>query len=569
MRLMDGNERLQQGSGSSRSCVMATEGMVASSNPLATEAGLSVLKSGGNAMDAAIAVGAALAVVEPCSTGLGGDGFCLYYSASDKKVSAVNGSGRCPGNLTIEKVVESYKKEGFDSLPPSHPHTATVPGVVAMWIDCLQKFGSGSVSREQIFESALRYAKKGFPVAPVCSAAWKESEGSLKSAPNGEEILSAGKAPTTGSLFKRPEVFNVLSEIVKSGKDGFYKGWVAEAITSTLQGVGSVMSQDDLDRHTTSFINPISTEFLSKTVYGHPPNGQGITALIALNIIKEELKKRNEEDRQPFGSVSQLHLQLEALRLAFADAKEFVTDPEYGGEEQQKNYADLIESLLSQKYASNRSDNISQERAMTDEECRHGQPLKDSCTVSFQVVDVHGNAVSMVNSNYMGFGTGIVPKGTGFTLQNRGYNFSLDPSHKNALAPNKRPYHTIIPCITTNNDGTLHSTFTNMGGFMQPQGHVQHLLNMLLHEMDPQQSIDAPRFCILNDSYSGVFGQVAYEGEFSSEVIEKLKAMGHNMQPVNGMQRAAFGRAQIIVKLDNGVLVAGSDARADGCAMGY
>eukprot|EP01061_Rhynchopus_euleeides_P002888 TRINITY_DN12227_c0_g3_i1.p1 TRINITY_DN12227_c0_g3~~TRINITY_DN12227_c0_g3_i1.p1 ORF type:complete len:321 (+),score=115.79 TRINITY_DN12227_c0_g3_i1:2-964(+) len=320
------------------------------------------------------------------------------------------------------------------------------------------------------------------------------------------------------------------------------------------------MTLQDLQQHRTTSEQPLRADYGGVAVWGHPPNGQGIAALIALNIISE-LERRGTISLGPDtrDSPQTLHCLIEVLRLAFADARQYVCDPAHT----------LVPSkaLLSKEYAAKRADLFDPARASADVQA--GQPLKDSCTVSFQVVDPEGNAVSMVNSTYMGFGTCLVPKGTGLTLQNRGHNFSLDAESANCLEPGKRPYHTIIPCITTDAaTGELHTTFTNMGGFMQPQGHVQHLVNLLRCGMDPQESIDAPRFCVLNDAYSGIFGRVALEPRLQP-VVEELRKLGHDAYVADGLDRAVFGRAQIIGKLPSGVLVAGSDARADGCALGW
>ena len=541
---------------------MGTNGMVACTQPLAAEAGLAILKKGGNAAEAAVTVGACLAVLEPCSTGLGGDGFYLQYDGQSKQVTAVNGSGRAPQSLTLD--VAKSVSEGKNALPTFHPHTITVPGVVHMWIEALERNPSKNVTRAEVFERAIQLCEEGFPVSQVAAGFWEHYSPQIKEQRHGAELLTpAGKAPAAGEIFKRPTLAKTLRAISDHGKDGFYKGWVAEAITKEIQDAGGLLSTEDLAAHTTTYDSSISTDFGGVTVHGHPPNGQGITALIALNIVKE-IEKNGKVDLSEGKrhSPETLHCLIEALRLAFADAHQFVCDPAH--------HDIPIAALLSSDYAKTRASLFNPSKAAAD--VTAGQPLKDSCTVSFQVTDSSGNAISMVNSTYMGFGTCMVPEGTGMTLQNRGYNFSLDASSPNCLQPGKRPYHTIIPCITTHTEsGELHTTFTNMGGFMQPQGHVQHLVNLLYCGMDPQESIDEPRFCILNDAYSGVFGRVAIEPGFDNEdaLLASLRALGHDTYVMNGPERATMGRAQIIAKLDNGVMLAGSDARADGCAMGW
>ena len=546
---------------STRSCVMGTKGMVACSQPLAAEAGLEILKRGGSAMDAAVCVGACLSVLEPCSTGIGGDGFYLHYNAATKAVTAANGSGRAPAALTLD-AARAASPDDAQSLPTHHAHTVTVPGLVAMWCDALDRHGSGAVSRADVLARSVELAREGFPVAPVASSLWANSEGLLKAQRNGGELLTVeGRAPAAGELFKREGLAEVLELIRTAGKAGFYAGRVAEAVVAEVQEQGGVLSLEDLAAHETTFSDSISSTYGGVNVHGHPPNGQGITALIALNILEHlEETGRVGFGREEWGSTATVHAMVEALRLAFADARHFVGDPAVS--------EIPVAQLLSKEYAARRAELFDPAKAAVD--VREGQPLKDSCTVSFQVVDSHGNAVSMVNSTYMGFGTCMVPKGTGFTLQNRGVAFSLDPTSVNCIAPGKRPYHTIIPCITTDAvTGELHTTFTNMGGYMQPQGHVQHLINMLRCKMDPQESIDLPRFCILNDQYSGVFGRVAFEPGFREETLRALRDMGHDVYVVDGLDRSLLGRAQIIGRLPNGVLVAGSDSRTDGCAIGY
>eukprot|EP01062_Namystynia_karyoxenos_P078465 TRINITY_DN8074_c0_g1_i1.p1 TRINITY_DN8074_c0_g1~~TRINITY_DN8074_c0_g1_i1.p1 ORF type:complete len:617 (+),score=186.87 TRINITY_DN8074_c0_g1_i1:74-1852(+) len=563
--------RLQQVA-PSRMPVICPKAAVACSQPLAAEAGLQVLRRGGNAVDAAIAVTAALAVTEPCSTGMGGDAFLLFYDSASQTVHAANGSGRAPEKLTREHIISKLglPADAAEISPASHALCVTVPGAVGLWCDALERWGSGKVSRADVLGRAAELAEEGFPVAPVCAAGWQASEEDLrKASDNCGEILMADpaapggrRAPAAGEWWKNPGAAAVLRRIGAEGKAAFYSGAVAEAICAEVQSHGGVLSTADLAAHTTTWPAAISCEYGGVRVWEHPPNGQGVTALVALNILTAlERKGAVSFSRGTLGTADHIHTQIEALRLAFADARHYVCDPDKGSVP--------LEWLLSEQYAAERAAAIDPRgKAMAD--VRHGQPPKDAHTVSFQVVDAEGNAVSMVNSNYMGFGTGLVPKGCGFTLQNRGHNFSLTPGHPNCVAPGKRPYHTIIPCITTLPSGELHMTMTNMGGFMQPQGHLQHLVNMLRCGMDPQQSIDAPRFCILNDAYSGISGVVGVEENLVDErTAAELRARGHNLQVVTGGARGLFGRAQIIVRAANGALWAGSDGRADGCAIGY
>ncbi|TMW64316.1 hypothetical protein Poli38472_012938 [Pythium oligandrum] len=548
-----------------RSPVYGRHGMVASSQSLATEIGMRILKDGGNAVDAAIAVAAALNVTEPCSTGIGGDCFILYYDAKTKKVHGLNGSGRSPVALTLEKARADFAAQGDDVnkmhfVPRAHGHAVTVPGAVAGWVDAINTWGS--LSMEKVLEPAITLASEGFPVGTITAQQWKRGQFQLERGPHAHELLIDGRAPLEGEIFQNPTLAASFKEIAAHGKAGFYEGRIAEEIVEMVRLKGGVMSLDDLKNHTTTFVTPIKTDFMGLDLYEIPPNGQGITALVALNILEQLLPSK--EERPGHNSAEYLHLLIEAMRLAFADAKWYVSDMEHN--------PDLpIERLLSKEYAKERAALISKDHAVIDPQ--RGSPVLSCDTVSFQVVDSAGNAVSMVNSNYEGFGTGYIPKGCGFTLQNRGSNFRIDNvDHPNALAPNKRPYHTIIPALTTfSATQDLHSTFTVMGGFMQPQGHVQVLCNLLYQDLNAQETIDGARFCIDAQHEDNTISQVFIEEGVSDEVIEQLeKKYGHTVVKKVGAARGVFGRGQIILRNpDTGVLCAGSDGRADGCAMGW
>ncbi len=530
---------------SRRSPVMGRGGMVASSQPLATAAGLEVLAGGGNAADAAVATAAALNVTEPTSTGLGGDMFALYYEAATGRISALNGSGRAPASLTLERL----RREGLDELPPYHPYTITVPGACAGWCDLIDRHGSLPLAK--ILAPAVRLAEEGFPVAPVTAFFWQRgAERQLGTALNGAEMTIDGRGPEAGELFRNPGLARTFKRIADGGKQAFYQGDIAEAITAVIQRAGGCLSLDDLASHRSTWDEPISTTYSGLRLWECPPNGQGLTALIALNILEGfELAGLD-----PL-SADRLHLEIEALRLAFADARWFIADPKFN--------RIPIEELLSKEYAARRRKSISTKKARLDR--KHGVPVSASDTVYFSVVDKAGNACSFINSNYMGFGTGIVPSGWGFTLQNRGHNFDLDPHHPNALAPAKRPYHTIIPAmITREMDGSLFASFGVMGGFMQPQGHLQVFL-ALSQGMSPQAALDLPRFCI-EDGTSG--GEVALEWGIQPGTVRDLRARGHLIRRVRGHARALFGRGQVIQRdAVTGVLTGASDPRADGCAM--
>lgn len=521
--------------------------MVAASQPLAVAAGTQILLKGGNAADAAVAVAAALNVTEPTSTGIGGDMFTLFFDAKTKQISALNGSGRAPATLTLDLL----KKEGFRDLPEYHAYTVTVPGACAGWCDLIERHGT--LRMAELLAPAIRLAEEGFPVTPVTSHFWERGvERQLRSAPNGYEMTINGRAPKAGEVFKNPGLARTFRKVAEGGKQAFYQGEIAEAIAAVIREAGGCLTTDDLAAHESTWDTPLSTTYRGYRVYECPPNGQGLTALIALNL----LETFDLASLDPL-SAQRLHLEIEALRLAFADARWFISDPQFH---------DLpVSQLLSKEYAAERRKLIDPRRAVLDQQ--RGTPVGSSDTVYFSVVDKFGNACSFINSNYMGFGTGIVPKGWGFTLQNRGHNFDLNPEHPNALAPRKRPYHTIIPAMATRvSDDSLFASFGVMGGFMQPQGHVQVFSALVDGGLDPQAALDLPRFCI-EDGTSG--GMVSLEEGLSRKVIADLAARGHLVEKVSGWERAVFGRGQIILRdPDTFVLTGGSDLRADGCAMG-
>lgn len=531
-----------------RSPVLATHGMVATSQPLAVAAGLEILQHGGNAADAAVATAAALNVTEPTSTGIGGDCFALYYNATTCRVTALNGSGRAPAALTLEKLAA----DGFtDTLPPFHAHTVTVPGAAAGWHDLIA--AHGTLPLATVLAPAIRLADEGFPVAPLTAHFWANGANrQLKQSPSGAELLIDGRAPRPGELFRNPGLARTFRTLADGGKTAFYTGPIAEAITATVQQHGGLLTVADLAAHTSTWESPITTDFHGLRVWECPPNGQGLAALLALNL----LRGLDLESTAP-RSVERLHLQIEALRLAFADTRWYVTDPAF--------QSIPLEQLLSEAYAAERRKLIDPQRA--NPTVQHGTPHASSDTVYLSVVDGQGNACSFINSNYMGFGTGLVPTGWGFTLQNRGHNFSLDPAHPNALAPGKRPYHTIIPGLLTHAaDDALYGPFGVMGGFMQPQGHMQVVVNLTLDGLDPQAALDHPRFCL---DPNATTAPVYFEPEYGLETLSLLARRGHRPLPVHGYGRAMMGRGQIIRRDPNGVLWGGSDPRADGCAMGY
>ena len=538
---------------SRRSPVYSRRGLVAASQPLAVAAGLEILAQGGNAADAAVATAAALNVTEPGATGLGGDCFALFYDSASGKISALNGSGRAPTTLSLERL----RREGFGKeLPQYHPYTITVPGACAAWCDLLERHGR--LSLKDVLVPAIRLAEDGFPVAPMTAYFWGRGvKKQLGSALGGHELTIGGRAPLAGEVFRNPNLGHTLRAIAGGGKEAFYRGSIAEAIVATVQEAGGCLSLEDLEAHHSTWEKPININYRGLNVWECPPNGQGLAALLALKI----LEGFNLSQLEPL-SAERLHLEIESMRLAFADARRYVADPAF-------NPAPL-EGLLSEEYIAGRRALIDPSKTTLDQE--YGTPLASSDTVYFSVVDGDGNACSFINSNYTGFGTGIVPAGCGFSLQNRGHGFSLDPDHPNALAPGKRPYHTIIPAMATRprpgSEGEeLYACFGVMGGFMQPQGHTQVVVALVDDGLDPQAALDRPRFCIA-DGVSG--GRVSLEQGIEVEVMSALADMGHPLVPTSGFSRAIFGRGQIILRdAESGVLCGGSDPRADGCVMSY
>lgn len=538
---------------SQRSPVLARRGMVASSQPLASQAGLSILMRGGNAADATVAMAAALNVTEPASTGIGGDCFALFYNSRTQSVSALNGSGRSPANLSLE-LIERQKLARDGVLPPDHAHNVTVPGAWCGWCDLIEHHGRLPLG--EILAPAIRLAEDGFPVAPLTAHYWSGAIGLLATAPGGLALTVGGRAPRAGEIFRNPGLARTFRAVAEGGRETFYQGPIAAGIASAVQAAGGVLSLEDLAAHCSTWDQPISTSYRGLQVWECPPNGQGLTALLALNVLEGfDLAGLN-----PL-SVERWHLLVEALRLAFADTRWYVADPSVVGVP--------TSGLLSKAYAAERRSLINPHRATLD--TRQGTPVDHSDTVYLCAVDGQGNACSLINSNYMSFGTGIVPHDAegalGFVLQNRGNNFSLDPTHPNALGPGKRPYHTIIPGLITRADGSLYAPFGVMGGFMQPQGHVQVAVGLIDDDLDPQAALDRPRFCIKPAAASG---SVALEAGLPLELAEGLAALGHAVVPgVDSFERALFGRGQVIRCEPDGVLWGGSDPRADGCAMGY
>jgi gamma-glutamyltranspeptidase / glutathione hydrolase len=519
------------------------QGMVASSQTAATNAGVAILRAGGNAADAAVAVAAALNVTEPTSTGIGGDCFALYYEAATRAVTALNGSGRAPARLTIDLL----RGQGFTALPPFHAHAITVPGACAGWFDLIARHGT--LAMPVVLAPAIELAESGFAVGEVTAHAWQLGLAQRPGAANLDELSIDGRAPRAGERFRNPGLARTLRAIATGGPDAFYRGELAAAIAQVIEASGGVMTTGDLAAHASTWDEPISTTYRGIRVWECPPNGQGLTALVALNLL-EGFALGGQDPLGP----DRIHLVAEALRVAFADTRWYVADPRVSSVP--------VAALLSKDYAARRRPLIDPARAAAD--VTHGAPVAGTDTVYFCVVDGHGNACSFINSNYMGLGTGIVPRGWGFTLQNRGHGFSLDPRHPNALAPGKRPYHTIIPGMMTRDDGSLYAPFGVMGGFMQPQGHVQVVVALIDDGVAPQAALDRPRFCL--EPVDGAVS-LALEHGVPAATAEALGARGHRVVAnVGGFERALFGRGQILRRERDGTLTAGTDPRADGSA---
>jgi gamma-glutamyltranspeptidase/glutathione hydrolase len=526
---------------SRRSVVASSRGMVATSQPLAALAGLRILMAGGNAIDAAVATAAALNVVEPMSTGIGGDVFALFYLADSGEVRALNGSGRAPHALTSAV----FRERGHTEVPLYDILSVTVPGTVDAWATALAAHGTMSLA--DALAPAIEYAERGFPVSEIIAASWHIRAPLLaKHAETARTYLPKGRAPRPGELFYQPDLARSLRLIAEGGPDAFYRGPIADAIVRTMEQMNGVMTHQDLAAHRSTWDEPLKLDYRGHTVYECPPNGQGLAALLALNTIaNDDIAALGPE------SPEAKHLMIEAMRLAFADAFTYIADPAM---------ADVpVEELLSPAFAARRRAQINPQHAA--QSVTH-QPLPmGENTVYLTVVDEQGNAASFINSLYEGFGSGIVADNTGIALQNRGACFVLDEQHRNCVAPGKRPYHTIIPCMVTKN-GKLWGSLGVMGGFMQPQGHMQVLTNMIDFGMNPQEALDAPRFEVLQN-----LEQVRIEDAMPLQIRESLVARGHQLIEPGWV---GFGGGQIIViDEESGARLAGSDSRKDGCAVGY
>lgn len=532
---------------SRRSSVIAKNGLVATSQPLAAQAGVSILQQGGNAVDAAVATAAALNVLEPMSTGIGGDMFALIWMNDDKGVFAVNGSGHSAAAANPSEIL----KKGYGAIPVDGPDAAyavSVPGTVDGWQTCLDRFGR--MSMKEVLQPAIGYARNGFGVSELIAHGWAMCESKLKERPSGTEMLLRGEAPRYGDLVKLSSLARSLELIAEGGSEAFYEGELGEKIAKYVQAEGGWITQEDLASHSSDFDSAISTEYRGVTVWECPPNGSGIAALMALNIT-EGFDIGNMGPQ----SAERYHYLIESMRLSYADSLQYVADPRVSKVP--------IEAMLSKQYAQLRRSGIKDGMAM--DTVSYGRPMGNGDTVYLTVADGDGNACSFINSLYQGFGTGLVVPGTGIALQNRGALFSLDQTHPNYLEGNKRPYQTIIPAMATR-DNELWLSFGVMGGFQQPQGHLQVISNMVDFGMDPQQALDALRFSI---DIQGE-GVIRLEEDVDQKVVTDLRKLGHDVEVIEGYERGMFGGGQVISRdPSTGLLMGGSEPRKDGAAVGW
>ena len=521
---------------SKRYPIYAQHGMVCASSPQAAAAGLEAMRNGGNAMDAAVATAAALTVCEPTANGIGGDCFALIWCEKEQKLYGLNASGISAKNITLEKVKERVQS---DKMPVYGWVPTMVPGAPSGWAKVAQRFGK--LPMTQSMAPAIRYAREGYPCSPNLAKMWKRAADKYKQMCTGEEydewfktFTPDGVIPQAGDIIKLPNHADTLEKIAQTNAEAFYKGELADKIVADSDKFGGYYCKEDFENYEAQWVTPISVNYKGYDICEIPPNGQGIVALMALNILKEFDFKEKE-------CVDTFHKQWEAMKIAFADGKYHVTDPKCMA----IDYNDLIKA----EYGAHRAAQITDTAASP---CPETPP--SSGTVYFCTADGEGNMVSFIQSNYMGFGSGIVVRGTGIALQNRGADFSLNPDDANALAPCKKSYHTIIPGFIMK-DGKGVAPFGVMGGYMQPQGHVQVAMNLIDFHMNPQQAIDAPRWQWMKDKTFMV------EDNFSNEIAKQLAAKGHDVQVA--LDSVNFGRGQIIVKLPNGTLVGGTESRTD------
>ncbi len=532
-----------------RSEVIAQNGMVCTSQPLATQAGLDVLKSGGNAIDAAIAANAMLGLVEPVSNGIGGDLFAIVWDAKTKKLYGLNASGRSPYDLKLEWL----KAKGYKTIPSVGPLPVSVPGCVDGWFELNKRFGKMKMA--DILKPAIEYATNGFPVSELIAYYWQSNSRALQRFPGFKEIyMPGGKAPAKGEIFRNPFLAETLGKIAQGGRDAFYKGEIARRIVDYVREQGGFFSMKDFEDHASEWVDPVSVNYRGYDVWELPPNGQGIAALQILNIMENfDVKKMG------FASADYVHLFVEAKKIAFEDRARYYADPKFAKVP--------VKELISKEYAKKRADSLSMNRA-----ARIVMPGKIEAgnTIYLTTADGEGNMVSFIQSNYRGMGSGMTPYRLGFILQDRGEMFTLEEGHANVYEPHKRPFHTIIPAFVTK-DGKPFMSFGVMGGAMQPQGHVQIICNIIDFGMNLQEAGDAPR--IQHSGSSEPTGEkmtdgglVFLESGFPYSTIRELMRRGHTVQ----FDLGGYGGYQAIMWDDkNKVYYGASESRKDGQAAGY
>ena len=531
----------------SRSEVIGQNGMVATSHPLATQIGLDILKKGGTAIDAAIAANIALGLMEPTGNGIGGDLFAIVWDAESKKLHGLNASGPAPKDISIDY----FRDNDLEKIPSYGPLPVTVPGAVDGWIKLHKKFGK--LEFRTLFEPTIAYAKNGFPVTETIAYYLKNSQKRFEKYPNFNDLwVKNGSMPAKGEIFKNPQLAKTLETIALKGREGFYEGEVANVMVDFIQSQGGFLTHEDLSSFHSEWTPPVSSNYRGYDVWELPPNGQGIAALQILNILEKfDLKKMG------LFSAEYIHLFTEAKKLAFADRAKYYADP---------NFSSIpVQELISKEYAAERSKRIDFEKSSQTDEAGI---LKSGDTIYLTAADQYGNMISLIQSNYRGMGSGMVPPGLGFMLQDRGELFSLDPDHKNSLEGGKRPFHTIIPAFVTK-DGEPFMSFGVMGGATQPQAHAQIIINMIDFELNLQEAGDAPR--IVHSGSSQPTDEVMLDGGtlsiergFGSEIENELTNKGHQLKYEKGI----FGGYQAIM-LKNGIYYGASETRKDGQAAGY
>lgn len=523
-----------------RSVVMTDRGIVATSHYLASQAGARVLAQGGSAMDAAIAANATLGVVEPMMNGIGGDLFLIYWDAKSGKLYGLNASGWAPRKLSIDFL----KQQGITAMPHDGIHSVTVPGAVDGWSQAHKRFGR--LPWKDLFSSAIYHAEHGFAVTEVVHAYWASEEGKLQKTSEARRVFLPGdKVPQLGDRFSNPDIAKALRTIADRGRDAFYKGPIAQAIVDTSTASGGTMQLDDLADFSAEWVEPISIDYRGWKIYELPPNVQGMAALEMLNIMETSQPDRDG----PQGTV-ELHKKIEAMKLAYADLYRYNADPRFAKVP--------VKGLIEKSYAAERAKRIDTNKANCNPDA--GSP-STSDTTYLAVVDKDGNIASLIQSNYSGFGSGVVVNGMGFVLQNRGGLFTLDSKHPNALQPRKRPFHTIIPAFMERGDE--HIGFGIMGGANQPLAHAQFVSNLVDYGMNVQGALEAPRFTVPGNSLSC---EIVIESRVKPEVLDALRAKGHKLD-VRKEYTVLMGRGQAVMHNSKTKMNwAGSDPRADGVA---